>query len=168
MNESDRFGLIRDPSLTPSQIEQNNIEIQARHERYKLQKTEDFMENFLAPGILVSGVLLSYGLYVWADRKGWRWPIASALALFASAILAAQAVAWGFDAIVADLWMLSTIGLMYLAGNWLNKKYGFKPSIAAVLVIFFASAVASGMVGVDHSSRCYTDWDGRSNSRVCD
>lgn len=161
-------GLHRDQSLTPGQIEKNNIEAQALHDRGQAQRTEDFMENIIAPGLLFSGAILAYGLYVWADRKGWKHSIALAIGLFVVALLASQAASWGFDAIVADVWLLSTIGLMYLVGGWLNRKHGFKPSIAAVVVIFLASAVGSGMVGIDQSSRCYTDWDGRSNPTVCD
>lgn len=125
------------------------------------------MEWLVPLGIVVVGVFAAYKVHDHLQFKtNNAVPISFGVA--GLSLLIAQGVGRGFASIAGTVAMIVILGAMAMAGLFLNKVWGTKAAIGGVIATFVAGALIASSLGVEFGSDCYTDWDGRSNSTVCD
>lgn len=118
--------------------------------------------------MLGGAIFGAYRIHDFFAARGNPYAIGFGFGFAVLGILAITAFNNGAESIIPDVHLLVTVLLAYIAAKWTKLRYGESISIAIAAGIVVLSIGIGIVIGIDHSSRCYTDWDGRSNPTVCD
>jgi hypothetical protein len=117
--------------------------------------------------VLAGSIFIAYKLHDYLDMQGNKYALVLSAGFVLVVFLAMTAVQFGLTSIAADLHLGGTILVLIAIGKYVGAKYSEKLAVIACAMGLILSIGFGVWLGVDHSSRCYADWDGRSNPTVC-